>query len=288
MSFPRSRRRTSTSPVEVIGSDAVPSNLDWIRHGNVQIADVGEPEMWLGWAALDEVARGMLGLPPVDEQIPLAPVRRRRTSRTSRTTRTSCSAATSRPVQEALGPEIGQRAGRWPCERSAALLELRGLDEELRRRSRAVFGRPRRSARRGSRADRPERLGKSTLDQDRLRLSRARLRRNLHARRAVPLPIKPGEAAGSACASFIRTSASCEHDRPGKPPRRPIPATAASAGCAGGRSAAPRGGSLADIGLDIDPDMRVKDVPDGGARAHRLRARDPGHRSRARRGSHPR
>jgi ribose transport system substrate-binding protein len=60
-----------SNPVEVIGSDAVPSNLDWIRQGNVQIADVGEPEVWLGWAALDEVARGMLGLPAVDEQISL-------------------------------------------------------------------------------------------------------------------------------------------------------------------------------------------------------------------------
>jgi len=60
-----------SNAVEVIGSDAVPSNLDWIRQGNVQIADVGEPEVWLGWAALDEVARGMLGLPAVDEQIPL-------------------------------------------------------------------------------------------------------------------------------------------------------------------------------------------------------------------------
>lgn len=59
------------NPVDVIGSDAVPSNLDWIRQGNIQIADVGEPETWLGWAALDEVARGMLGLKAVDEQIPL-------------------------------------------------------------------------------------------------------------------------------------------------------------------------------------------------------------------------
>ena len=57
--------------IEVIGADAVPSNLDWIRQGNIQIADVGEPETWLGWAALDEVARGMLGLKPVDERIPL-------------------------------------------------------------------------------------------------------------------------------------------------------------------------------------------------------------------------
>ena len=57
--------------IEVIGADAVPSNLDWIRQGHIQIADVGEPETRLGWAALDEVDRGMLGMKPVDERIPL-------------------------------------------------------------------------------------------------------------------------------------------------------------------------------------------------------------------------
>lgn len=60
-----------SNPVEVIGSDAVTSNLDWIRQGNVQIADVGEPDVWAGWAAVDEIARGMLGLPSVEEGIPL-------------------------------------------------------------------------------------------------------------------------------------------------------------------------------------------------------------------------
>ena len=58
-------------PMEVIGSDAVTSNLDWIRHGNVQIADVGEPDVRAGWAAVDEIARAMLGLPSVEEGIPL-------------------------------------------------------------------------------------------------------------------------------------------------------------------------------------------------------------------------
>jgi ribose transport system substrate-binding protein len=57
--------------IEVIGSDAVPSNLDSIRQGNIQVGDVGEPSVWLGWAALDEVARGMLGMAAVDEKIPL-------------------------------------------------------------------------------------------------------------------------------------------------------------------------------------------------------------------------
>jgi ribose transport system substrate-binding protein len=60
-----------SSPVEVVGSDAVNGNLDWIRAGNVQIADVGEPDIWAGWAAVDEIARAMLGLPSVEEGIPL-------------------------------------------------------------------------------------------------------------------------------------------------------------------------------------------------------------------------
>lgn len=57
--------------VRVIGSDAVTSNLDWTAQNDVQIADVGEPDVWTGWAAVDEMARAMLGKPRVDETIPL-------------------------------------------------------------------------------------------------------------------------------------------------------------------------------------------------------------------------
>lgn len=59
------------NPPVVVGSDAVDGNLNWIRQGNVQVADVGEPDVWCGWAAVDEIARAMLGMPPVDERIPL-------------------------------------------------------------------------------------------------------------------------------------------------------------------------------------------------------------------------
>ncbi len=59
------------SPPVVVGSDAVSGNLNWVRQGAIQVADVGEPDVWCGWAAVDEVARGMLGMSPVDEQIPL-------------------------------------------------------------------------------------------------------------------------------------------------------------------------------------------------------------------------
>jgi ribose transport system substrate-binding protein len=59
------------SRVKVVSSDAVPSNLDWVRQGNVEIADIGEPDVWTGWAAVDEMARAMLHMAPVNEQIPL-------------------------------------------------------------------------------------------------------------------------------------------------------------------------------------------------------------------------
>ena len=57
--------------VSVVGSDAVSSNLDWTAQNNVQIADVGEPDIWTGWAAVDEIARAMLKMPKVDENVPL-------------------------------------------------------------------------------------------------------------------------------------------------------------------------------------------------------------------------
>ncbi len=59
------------SKVHVVSSDAVPTNLSWVAEGNVQIADVGEPDIWTGWAAVDEISRALLGMPAVTEPIPL-------------------------------------------------------------------------------------------------------------------------------------------------------------------------------------------------------------------------
>lgn len=59
------------SRVNVVSSDAVASNLDWTAKQDVQVADVGEPDVWTGWAAVDEIARAMLGLPSVDSNVPL-------------------------------------------------------------------------------------------------------------------------------------------------------------------------------------------------------------------------
>lgn len=57
--------------VKVVGSDAVSSNLDLVAKGDVQVADVGEPDTWSGWAAVDMLARALLKQPPVAPNIPL-------------------------------------------------------------------------------------------------------------------------------------------------------------------------------------------------------------------------
>jgi ribose transport system substrate-binding protein len=59
------------SKVKVVSSDAVTSNLNWTAKSDVQIADVGEPDQWAGWASVDMIARAMLHMPRVDPGIPL-------------------------------------------------------------------------------------------------------------------------------------------------------------------------------------------------------------------------
>jgi len=68
---PALKQANLSSTVKVVSSDAVSSNLDWVRQGTAQVADVGEPDVWCGWAAVDEIARAMLGMPAVNERIPL-------------------------------------------------------------------------------------------------------------------------------------------------------------------------------------------------------------------------
>jgi ribose transport system substrate-binding protein len=63
--------KSSKRKVSVISSDAVPSNLDWTAKSDVQVADVGEPAGWMGWASVDEIARALLEMKPVDEGVPL-------------------------------------------------------------------------------------------------------------------------------------------------------------------------------------------------------------------------
>jgi len=57
--------------VKVVSSDAVTANLDFVAKGDVQVFDVGPPDIWIGWAAVDSALRGMLGQDAVEENVPL-------------------------------------------------------------------------------------------------------------------------------------------------------------------------------------------------------------------------
>ncbi len=60
-----------TNKVKVVGSDAVQDNLDLVAKGEVQVADVGEPDTWSGWAAVDMLGRALTKQQPVLPNIPL-------------------------------------------------------------------------------------------------------------------------------------------------------------------------------------------------------------------------
>lgn len=57
--------------VKVVGSDAVQANLNLVAKGDVQVADVGEPDTWSGWAAVDMLGRALAKQQPVSPNIPL-------------------------------------------------------------------------------------------------------------------------------------------------------------------------------------------------------------------------
>ena len=211
-SYPRSRRRTSSNPVEVIGSDAVTSNLDWIRQGNVQIADVGEPDIWAG---LGRARRGR-----ARHAGPAEPSTSRfrcacsspTILRALRTTRTQLFGGDFvAQYAQALGPEIayGARAGYVRAATAARLFELRGLTKEFRGHSRVLS-----SVDLAVRAGEVHALigqngsGKSTL---------IKILSGYHAPDAGEISLRgersrcrssPASPRASACVSCIRTSAS--------------------------------------------------------------------------------
>jgi ribose transport system substrate-binding protein len=57
--------------VKVVGSDAVSTNLDLVAKNDVQVADVGEPDVWSGWAGVDMMGRALAGQDRVSPDIPL-------------------------------------------------------------------------------------------------------------------------------------------------------------------------------------------------------------------------
>ena len=55
---------SSSSKVKIVGTDGLAPNIDAIRKGTAQIADVSYvPAPYLGWLSLDQVARAILGKP---------------------------------------------------------------------------------------------------------------------------------------------------------------------------------------------------------------------------------
>lgn len=58
--------------VKIVSHDGVSTNLDNLRKGGEQVLDVAfPPTPWMGWALMDQVARGILGEEPGDWEIPV-------------------------------------------------------------------------------------------------------------------------------------------------------------------------------------------------------------------------
>jgi ABC-type sugar transport system substrate-binding protein len=62
----------SASKVKVISHDGNPSNLDNVRKGDVQVADMAfPPAAYQGWVMVDQISRLMAGQPSVDDIVPV-------------------------------------------------------------------------------------------------------------------------------------------------------------------------------------------------------------------------
>lgn len=57
--------------VKVAAFNGTPAALDLILEGDTFTGDPGQPNGWLGWHAVDQAMRGMLGLEPGDPEIPI-------------------------------------------------------------------------------------------------------------------------------------------------------------------------------------------------------------------------
>jgi ribose transport system substrate-binding protein len=57
--------------VKVAAFNGTPAALDLILQGDTFTGDPGQPNGWLGWHAVDQAMRGMLGLEPGNPEIPI-------------------------------------------------------------------------------------------------------------------------------------------------------------------------------------------------------------------------
>lgn len=53
--------------VSLVSGDATPSVLENLRDGNIVIGDVGQPNVWTGWAIVDQTARVLVGEPTLED-----------------------------------------------------------------------------------------------------------------------------------------------------------------------------------------------------------------------------
>lgn len=68
---PAIKQAGASDKVRVGSINAVKANLDLIKKGDLQVVDVGNPNGWLGWAAVDRMLRAMSGAPPAVSQVPI-------------------------------------------------------------------------------------------------------------------------------------------------------------------------------------------------------------------------
>jgi ribose transport system substrate-binding protein len=59
------------SNVRLASINAVNANLQFILDGNVQVADIGNSNAWLGWSAVDRLMRAMVGEKPAVSEVPI-------------------------------------------------------------------------------------------------------------------------------------------------------------------------------------------------------------------------
>jgi ribose transport system substrate-binding protein len=60
------------SDVTIVSHDGVDANLDQVRQGGPQLADMAfPPPQWIGWAATDQIARAMTGEPLAEWEVPV-------------------------------------------------------------------------------------------------------------------------------------------------------------------------------------------------------------------------
>jgi ribose transport system substrate-binding protein len=65
------RQAGAAGKVKLAAFNGVPAGLELVQKGDVFTADPGQSNEWVGWHAVDQAMRGMLGLDPAEPVVPL-------------------------------------------------------------------------------------------------------------------------------------------------------------------------------------------------------------------------